>query len=83
MPDHKLEPVPAPPPSPRIDTSLAVRAGAIAVQTDGSRVGQILGRHWSTEASETEAIELCSLLAEDALRLRRTILAARKMRDEA
>jgi hypothetical protein len=76
----KLTPVPDAP-SPRIDTSLAVRAGALAVSNDGSRLSALLGRHWTTEASEAEAIELCSLVAEDALRLRRAIIAAKKARE--
>jgi len=76
----QLTPVPTPEPSPRIDNILAVRAGATALWSDALRIKTLAGAHWSTEAAEAESIELCSLIAEDALRLRRTLIAAKKAR---
>ena len=76
----KLEPVQSAP-SLRVDNSMAVRACAIAVSSDAARIKAMVSAHWCTEANEADAMELCLLLAEDALRLRKTILAARTLRE--
>lgn len=76
-----ISPIPIRDHQPRVDTSLSVRAGAASLSADASRIGQLLGRHWSTPASEAEAEAICLRVAETALELRRLIVAERKARD--
>ena len=77
---ERLKLIPPEEPSPRIDTSLSVRAAGASLSQDARRIADALGRHWSTEVGEAEAEELGIRVAETALELRRLIFAARRAR---